>query len=260
VRGMGAGILVLAAFVLAAMPSTACAAEHPPTHGMALDSVAVLVSGDLLGGVELPPGRPIVLATPVPGDTLGLLTQRMVERLRGRGASVRLSMHGASGSTATTPVGSGSGELDSGTPPGASIPTDTMAPPTAADSARAGAGSHTSAAPPRTVQLQMQVDGSGVSYVRRLGKFPFGTKGYERLAAMRAVATLLDPSTGEVYWTRSAARSVTDVVPKNSVVYASSGSGKLNPPVPKGGTRWLEPLIVVGVVAGLVVLFYSNRN
>jgi len=106
----------------------------------------------------------------------------------------------------------------------------------------------------------MQVDGSGVSYVRRLGKFPFGTKGYERLAAMRAVATLLDPSTGEVYWSRSAARSVTDVVPKSSVVYASSGSGKLNPPVPKGGTRWLEPLIVVGVVAGLVVLFYSNRN
>jgi hypothetical protein len=115
-------------------------------------------------------------------------------------------------------------------------------------------------AAPGTVQLQLQVDGSGVSYVRRLGKFPFGTKGYERLAAMRAAATLLDPATGEVFWTRSASRSVTDIVGKGDVTYAASGSGKLNPTVPKGGTRWLEPLIVVGVVAGLVVLFYSNRN
>jgi hypothetical protein len=51
------------------------------------------------------------------------------------------------------------------------------------------------------------------------------------------------------------------VVAKGDVAYAASGSGYLNPPVPRGGgTRWLEPMIVIGVVAGLVVLFYSNRN
>ena len=268
-RGMGAGVLLLATYVLAASPSIAHAADRPPTHGMALDSVAVLVAGDLLQGAELPPGRPVVLATPVPGDTLGLLTQRLVERLRARGAAVRLSMHGANG-TAPDPTAA-SGGLE-GLAPGEPIPPDMMPHATVTDTAGAGTGGngapgasrgvtpHASAAPPGTVQLQLQVDGSGVSYVRRLGKFPFGTKGYERLAAMRAVGTLLDPSTGEVYWTRSASRSVTDIVPKNSVVYAASGSGRLNPVVPKGGTRWLEPLIVVGVVAGLVVLFYSNRN
>jgi acetamidase/formamidase len=67
---MGAGVLMLAACVLALASPSARAADRPPTHGMALDSVAVLVAGDLLDGVELPPGRPIVLATPVPGDTL----------------------------------------------------------------------------------------------------------------------------------------------------------------------------------------------
>ena len=77
---------------------------------------------------------------------------------------------------------------------------------------------------------------------------------------MRANATLLDPANGEVIWTRSSTGSAIDMVRKNEVVYAASGSGRLNPVVPHGGTRWLEPLIVVGVVAGLVVLFYSNRN
>jgi hypothetical protein len=115
--------------------------------------------------------------------------------------------------------------------------------------------------PGSPLRLNLQVDGSGVSYTRRIGSFPFGTKGYERLAAMRANATLIDPQSGEVFWTRTSARSATDLVRKGDVVYAASGSGRLNPAVPRGGgTRWLEPLIVVGVVAGLVVLFYSNRN
>ena len=260
------------------------AAERPPTHGMALDSVAVLVASDLLAGAELPKGRPIVLTTPVPGDTLGLLAQRLVEVLRGRGAVVRLASYGSNGANGTTaPRGAGtssqggggdsstggafgglSGSLGTGSgsiaPDSVPQPEDFMAKsapstpapaPTTAREMGHGAG---------TVQLQLQVDGSGVTYVRRLGKFPFGTKGYERLSAMRAAATLLDPATGDVFWTRSASRSLTDVVRTGDVAYAASGSGRLNPPVPKGGTRWLEPLIVVGVVAGLVVLFYSNRN
>jgi hypothetical protein len=105
------------------------------------------------------------------------------------------------------------------------------------------------------------VDGSGVSYVRRIGGFPFGTKAYERLAAMRASATIVESGSGTVLWTRTSTRRSTDVVPKNQIRYAGSGSGSLNPPLPPGGgSRWLEPLIVIGVVAGLVVLFYSNRN
>ena len=70
-----------------------------------------------------------------------------------------------------------------------------------------------------------------------------------------------DPQHGTVLWTRTSTRRSTDVVPKSQVRYAGSGSGSLNPPLPSGGgSRWLEPLIVIGVVAGLVVLFYSNRN
>jgi hypothetical protein len=192
------------------------------THGMALDSVAAIVAQDLLQGVSIPAGRPVVLRSQAPGDTLGLLTNQLVERLRAQNVTVRFP---------TAPAAAGDSSAATGT--------------------RADNPLH----------LDVQVDGSGVSYVRRVGSFPFGTKGYERLAAMRANATLVDPANGEVLWTRSATRSATDLVPRGEVVYAASGSGLLNPPVPRGGgTRWLEPLIVVGVVAGLVVLFYSNRN
>jgi hypothetical protein len=193
----------------------------PPTHGMALDSVAAMAASDLLTGVSIPAGRPVVLVSPAPGDTLGLLTQRLVERLRGEGTVVRL------------------------TAPGTDV--------------RDSAYVH-SAGDAGPLRLNVAVDGAGVTYTRRVGKFPFGTKGYERLAAMRATATLIDPGNGEVFWTKSSARSATDLVRKGDVLYAASGSGRLNPAIPHGGTRWLEPMIVVGVVAGLVVLFYSNRN
>jgi hypothetical protein len=216
---------IVAGLHLVASAAGARAGHTPPmTHGMVLDSVAAVVAEDLLRGVSVPAGRPVVLRSPAPGDTLGLLTKRLVERLRAQNVTVRLVAPAAAVVDTSTAWGS-SGESNG-----------------------------------RPLQLDLQVDGSGVSYLRRVGSFPFGTKGYERLAAMRANATLLDPANGEVLWTRSSTRAATDVVPKGEVVYAASGSGRLNPQVPRGGTRWLEPLIVVGVVAGLVVLFYSNRN
>ena len=194
------------------------------THGMALDSVAAVVAADLLDGASLPPGTPVLVTEPTPGDTLGLLTRRMVALFRARGHEVRLK------------------------------PANPAMDPEAGAEGAAPGG-------PTPLRLELQVDGSGVSYVRRIGSFPFGTKAYERLAAMRASATILDGGSGTVLWTRTSTRRATDVVPKSQVRYAASGSGTLNPPVPSGGgMRWLEPLIVVGVVAGLVVLFYSNRN
>ena len=210
------------ALYLVGSASGALAGHSPPkTHAMALDSVAAAVAEDLLRGGSIPTGRPVVLCSPAPGDTLGLLTKQLVDRLRAQNVMVRLAAGAFFDPSAAMPTGA-DGD--------------------------------------RPLHLELQVDGSSVSYMRRVGSFPFGTKGYERLAAMRANATLLDPANGEVLWTRSSTGAATDLVPKGQVVYAASGSGRLNPLVPRGGTRWLEPMIVVGVVTGLVVLFYSNRN
>jgi len=238
-RWVGAVLLC----VVAASGTAAAKSAMPPTHSMALDAVADTVAGELLKGATFPGGRPVAMVTPAPGDTLGLLTQSLMERMKALGVSVRL----ARGEAMTPQMEPSAQGIPAGTAPG--------------DSAAAASAVGRGADPVAPLRLQVLVEGSGVSYVRRLGSFPFGTKGYERLAGMRASATLFDPQNGEVVWTRSATRSASDVVAKGDVAYAASGSGYLNPPVPRGGgTRWLEPMIVIGVVAGLVVLFYSNRN
>jgi hypothetical protein len=205
------------------------AAALVPTHGMMIDSVAAVVAGDLLRGTA--PGRPVVLLLPIPGDSLGVLGQRLLERLRADGNDVRIRER------ALAPTGA---------------PPPTLPP---------GMSSGDAARDPGAGELHARVDGVGVAYVRRIRSFPFGVKGFERLVSMRASATLVDPVTGGVLWAKSAARTVTDVVPKRDLAYVSGGSAGFNPAAPQGsGLRFLEPLIVIGVVAGLVVLFYSNRN
>lgn len=199
----------------------------PKAHGAMLDSVARMVAADLLRGAAIPRARAVRIATPLPGDTLGFLAQRVVEQLREGGTEVRLLS-----SRATADLGA----LED--PP-----------------VRARVDS-------TDLQLNLQVGSAGVSYVRAIRKFPFGVRGYQRLTSMRVGANLVDLSTREVLWAKSASAQVIDEVRKSDLAFAESGSGGLSPmlPRPGGGTRLLEPLIVVGVVTGLVVLFYSNRN
>ena len=156
-RGTTTGWCAIAVGLCLTAPVGVARASHalPPTHGMALDSVASFVATDLLRGVSIPVGRPVVLLAAAPGDTMSLLTTQLVERLRAQNVTVRL------------------------TGPSAADPADSI-------------GGSSAGNEGRPLHLDLQVDGSGVSYLRRVGSFPFGTKGYERLAAMRANATLLD--------------------------------------------------------------------
>jgi len=211
--------LALALAALSMAPSGATAVTK--THGMMLDSVATIVAADLLREAPATTGRGVMLTLPVRGDTLGVLAQRLIERLRAQGVPVHLS---------------GRARVDS-------------------------AGFVSDVASDRPYEMGIRVDGSGVSYLRRIRSFPFGVKGYERLAALRASITLVDPATGEVTWAKSASGSAVDLVKKRDLMAAVAGSGGINPPLPQGsGFRLLEPLIVLGVVSGLIVLFYSNRT
>jgi len=229
VRGRSS-VLALGCMLLAGLSSAgsaAAASALPKTHGAVLDSVAGLVAADLLRGAAIPAGRAVRFTAPLPGDTLGYLAQHLVEQLRASGTEVRLLAR-------RTPAETAMGEDPPGRARGDSTDLD----------------------------LHVEIRSAGVDYVRAVRKFPFGVRGYERLASMQVGASLVDCSTREVLWARSASARVMDEVRRGDVTYAQSGSGGLNPVLPRagGGTRLLEPLIVVGVVTGLVVLFYSNRN
>ena len=222
VPALGLALLLVAACVPRAIAESAL----PKTHGAMLDSVAGMVAADLLRGAPIPAGHTVRIAAPLPGDTLGFLAQRILERLKQGGTEVRL---------VSTRVTAELGMADDAPSRPRADSTD--------------------------LQLNLEVRSAGVSYVRAIRKFPAGIRGYQRLASMQVGASLIDPSTREVLWAKSSSAQVVDLVRRADLSYAQCGSG-LNPGLPRagGGTRLLEPLIVVGVVTGLVVLFYSNRN
>jgi hypothetical protein len=220
-------VLVAAALACAAAPAQA-ADPAPRTHIAVFDSVAAGVAAELIPPGWIPAGRPVEMAAPLPGDTLSLFEQRVLQRLRAEGATVRVT---AAPGTTTDPV-TGEARVDS------------------ASARVAGA-----------VLLGIRVESRSVIFVRRVGRFPFGTKGYERLVSLQAQARLVDAASGEVLWARTASRGATDVLPARHVDMAASGTGMFRPTVPRGsGFGFLEPLIVSGVIAGLVILFYSNRT
>jgi hypothetical protein len=199
----------------------------PKTHAAMLDSVAGMAAADLVRAGSIPAGHAVRIATPLAGDTLGFLAQRIVEQLRRGGTEVRL------------------------------VPTHATADAGAVEDPPARAAQDST-----DLVLNVEVRSAGVSYVRPVRGFLFGTRGYRRLASMQVGATLIDPATRDVLWARSATAQAQDEVRRRDLNYAQTGSAGLVPlpPHASGGPRLLEPLIVVGVVAGLVVLFYSNRN
>lgn len=232
-----AAFLLGAAFVAA--PPVRAAGAEAPTHVAVFDSVAARVVEQLLPPGAIPPGRSLELVTPLAGDTLGLLEQRLLARLKREGIAVRIATAKPSAPSAPAfdPV--------TGEPlAGGSAPADPAA----------GSGA--------SLRLEARVEAKTVSYLRRVGSFPFGTKGYERLVAVQVQSRLLEASTGEVVWARTGADRATDLVRARDVVaVAASGTGLFRPELPaRRGLRFLEPVIVAGVVIGLVVLFYSNRT
>ncbi|MEK7349161.1 MAG: hypothetical protein AABZ94_09835 [Candidatus Eisenbacteria bacterium] len=227
------GAWLAAALLVAALGGIAAPVQAgnplPRTHIAAFDSVAAAVAAELVPAGAIPAGRSVEITAPLPGDTLSLFEQRVVQRLRAEGVTVRMAA--APAAPAIDPV---TGE------------------------ARAETGA---AAVDGSLRLGLRVESRSVVFVRRIGRFPFGTKGYERLVTLQAQARLVDAASGDVLWAKTASRGATDVLPARDLDTAASGTGMFRPAVPRG-TRFgfLEPLIVSGVVAGLVILFYSNRT
>jgi hypothetical protein len=229
VRAVPIALVLLAAGLAAAAPPAGAAAPGPPTHVAALDSVAGDVAAELLGPGAVPAGRPVEIAPPLPGDTLSLFEQQILQRLRAEGVEVRLAA-----------------------PPAAPV-VDPVTGETKVD------------APPPAVagllRLGLRVEAKSVVYTRRRGRFPMGTKGYDRLVSLRAQARLVDAATGEVLWAKSGSKSAADFVRAGDADAAASGTGLFAPARPHGsGFGFLEPVLVTGVVVGLIVLFYSNRT
>ncbi|HET9952561.1 MAG TPA: hypothetical protein VFS09_12275 [Candidatus Eisenbacteria bacterium] len=227
-RGAWMAAASLLASLAALAPPAAAKDAAPRTHVAVFDSVASMVAAELLTAGSIPAGRPVELSPPVLGDTLTIFEQRVLQRLRADGIDVRV----------------------------AAAPTPVIDPVT-------GESRMPAVAKPAdgTLQLGLRVESKTVVYTGRRGKFPTGTKGYDRLVALQAQARLVDAATGEVLWARTASKSAADFVKAGDARAAASGTGLFAPSIPQSsGFGFLEPLLVSAVVVGLVVLFYSNRT
>jgi hypothetical protein len=110
--------------------------------------------------------------------------------------------------------------------------------------------------------VDFRISELGVEYTRRWRKSLFGSAMVERSARAAVFFRVLDGADGRVLWTDSGRREKKDIVPEKMLTRLEDIPG-LNPSAESEGggvTRVLEPLIVSGIVVGLVLLFYSSRT
>ncbi|MEW6685598.1 MAG: hypothetical protein AB1393_05260 [Candidatus Edwardsbacteria bacterium] len=90
----------------------------------------------------------------------------------------------------------------------------------------------------------------------------FGSKKIKRYAKAKIILRLIKEPEGEILFLKSGEGKTEDVVPQRILSYLEKGSFSLTNPTVKEDSGWsevLEPLIVVGIVSGLIYLFYSTK-
>jgi hypothetical protein len=110
--------------------------------------------------------------------------------------------------------------------------------------------------------LEYQLATARVSYLRLVGWLPFsGRVKIERQALVEGTISLRDPRTANVLWTQNASYNLLDAFPRDRVKLVEDDRySDLKSAVPtRNVDKVFEPVIVAGVVAGLVALFFQNR-
>ena len=89
-----------------------------------------------------------------------------------------------------------------------------------------------------------------------------GAKEVERLAEVGIFVKLLDSSTGEIVWVGEAQKRYEDRIAYSLLERVEDPANDFTMPV-RDEIRWsrfVEPVIVTGIVVGLVYLFFSNQD
>ncbi len=110
--------------------------------------------------------------------------------------------------------------------------------------------------------LSYQVIRLDMRYTRISRRYWFGPKEVAREARADVVARLIDRRTGDVLWMREGSGRYEDVISYSLLKRVEEEQYKFTQP-PRTEfkmSRIIEPVIVAGVVIGLVALFFSNQS
>jgi hypothetical protein len=108
--------------------------------------------------------------------------------------------------------------------------------------------------------LEYQLASARITYLRLRGWLPGRVK-IERQGLVEGTLTLRDPHTSAILWTQPASYNLVDAFPRGRLALVEDARfGELKGTVP-GRTvdKAVEPIVVVGIVAGLIALFFQNR-
>lgn len=109
--------------------------------------------------------------------------------------------------------------------------------------------------------LGYRVPEARVDYVRIFRGGLFGAERIERRATARIALRLFAPGGEAVRWSASADTTLGDVVMKSDLAALEDRTRPETRPIPPSSSikKYIEPALVVILIAGLVSLFYQNR-
>jgi len=110
--------------------------------------------------------------------------------------------------------------------------------------------------------LEYQLATARVTYLRLVGWLPFsGRIKIERQAMFEGGLTMREPRTSVVLWVGDASYNLVDAFSRDRLqLVEDQRYSDLSSPVPqRNAGKVLEPVVVVGIVGGLIALFFQNR-
>ena len=101
-----------------------------------------------------------------------------------------------------------------------------------------------------------------LSYPEKHRTSPLGSSKVERRASVSLVAQLMQGARQDVVWVGKGNAQQVSMVPAGKLNYLAGNDFPFNPPPleQKGMGGYVEPMLVTGIVAGLIYLFYANQN
>jgi hypothetical protein len=101
-----------------------------------------------------------------------------------------------------------------------------------------------------------------LTYPEKFRNSPLGSRKVERRASVSLVAQLMQGARQDVVWVGKGNSQQVSVVPAGKLNYLAGTDFQFNPPPleQKGMGGYVEPMLVTGIVAGLIYLFYANQN
>ncbi len=222
-------IFVLSLLVLLTVGTCglASADESARTNFEILKTMNVEISDELIAGFPADvAGRDLILAPAARDERYELLANVFVQALS------------ANGFRAHEPV--------------AKNPADTTGTP----------GASVRVAGASDLNVEFQIIDFDLRYTKIYRSYLIGGKKVKRSADVRVTVRLVDPSDGLVVWVGEAFRSLDDGFKYGEIDEVEAGLYSFTKPSrdTKKWGRIVEPVVVTGIIVGLIYLFFSNQT